>query len=1369
MNGDLLVATQLSSLFPAAQATSISIQTRRLNTPLPSVDDKTFSAEHASHSVILHTPTTGTLLLRVLHGGLIIELISLSSDIQSIRFIFPSAVLPAPGIFLWETDELHILAATVTGSLYRIVLPVNVNNALWRDATATASISEYLIKNCSDTLEGLVHAHGTHCVAIGLPNGSLLRLETEYSGIERSEEEWTETIFQAGSFLSSLTSFLPLSHSNSGAMQIISMATHPWPTDIGNIWSLSRDRVLRMWKPKLGCVVAKNLSGTSGRETSPVPGSKPLLEPQYTTSLRVFTVQESEDQLYILVFIPSISSPTFGGTFHLLVTTYQDQIEEVGTFAASKNTARCNLQDFMVIDDVLYTLWDRRGQSMVEKTLLDIETISSSEGLRAPVWSGATYAPEVELTPAYLEEVLLGQGSLTEKFFDAIMRPGMFSTLTLRTAIDQYTDACLSLPGIVPPLQLTMNYPSVAENIAAVVGCTVTLNRDPQTGALQYKNYWNALKRDWEGFIARCREIERSARWPLILGAQGEGEIIVVERERVASLVYEDLPIHIHRILELDQRITDNTYDLLGILWNLSYKAGTPMMLALEERLVELMHQEIAFPFADIMLDEARRLKFQEAFDSGEVSWLTGRLQSVADLDAAVRTCLDVIGGCDMEVKREEDEAAALALPTSNSEWFRGLTASYVVTTAHARYELCLCLMGLLFFLAEDLKGWDTSLLAEVFAVFRGVSTLRYISRQPSGTSTKQPTDDTSADDVASLLQNMQVTRNRSAHSVPTYSLIHRLVAQLGLPALDVRGAAHRFIDNSGLLQSISPAVATRAEVLFCERLRLMGYLNAAREVVSWLPRTPGASYVLARIWLNAGRADDAALLLEKLAGAFGPENALSIEDREALQQVLPAGALFDSPFSFYLYIASLFKSSVLQYQEVNFTQLAISCAPPGTDTSALWLTVMKGYIDLGLYDDAYAAWSSIPSDAQKRESISLLVYKVCENNWVNHLMTFNFSGFANEVEDALAFKARNVDPRLQPSYSRILYSWYLHRGDYRNASLTMYQRARKLHALIANNPALMTTLADEELEAYTISMNALSLADSKTMWFMLPGSVETEHEPRKRRKLARHIPDNKFSPGKYDNELVQLSDIQYDYTLLSIQLDLIRKEPSLLSSNEFLLPPESIILRLAQANRFNLAMATARSLKVDMTDLFAHLTTQCLRLSQDPDAVIQEDTSDWLLTDKVSSWPGTPADRGWRYLRQSLKRHDSGETDFKYTKIALEIVLSYQSSPPPPWLVQTLEEQHHEYLIRISLRFGNLEYAIDHTLSMIRKADSHFNRDSPKNAASTWLPYTLIDQVLAAANEQEPSPARLSELRLEVSNRVKRLQKLGNLQNLQR
>ena len=52
-------------------------------------------------------------------------------------------------------------------------------------------------------------------------------------------------------------------------------------------------------------------------------------------------------------------------------------------------------------------------------------------------------------------------------------------------------------------------------------------------------------------------------------------------------------------------------------------------------------------------------------------------------------------------------------------------------------------------------------------------------------------------------------------------------------------------------------------------------------------------------------------------------------------------------------------------------------------------------------------------------------------------------------------------------------------------------------------------------------------------------------------------------------------------------------------------LSPPSIIMRLAQNNLFSLAMATARCLKEDMTDVFGHLTRQCLRLARNPDSVL--------------------------------------------------------------------------------------------------------------------------------------------------------------------
>jgi nuclear pore complex protein Nup160 len=193
-----------------------------------------------------------------------------------------------------------------------------------------------------------------------------------------------------------------------------------------------------------------------------------------------------------------------------------------------------------------------------------------------------------------------------------------------------------------------------------------------------------------------------------------------------------------------------------------------------------------------------------------------------------------------------------------------------------------------------------------------------------------------------------------------------------------------------------------------------------------------------------------------------------------------------------------------------------------------------------------------------------------------------------------------------------------------------MYQRARKL-AVLSNTDDLVQylSLAEQQLEALIVSSNALALLDQKDAWITLPIAPEglgTRQSERKRRKLTRHIPEDRFASGKRDLEIVKLSDVIAESTLLGAQLDLVRKDPELLRSSgehdpacEYeelkliitiatLRSPESVVLRLVQNNRFNLAMATSRTLEVDMTDLFSHLTRQCLRLSRNPEAVL------WVL-----------------------------------------------------------------------------------------------------------------------------------------------------------
>jgi nuclear pore complex protein Nup160 len=573
------------------------------------------------------------------------------------------------------------------------------------------------------------------------------------------------------------------------------------------------------------------------------------------------------EQLYLLAFIPTPSSVTAGGFFQLFKTE-ADELYEQGRMECSSFSAHCHLQDFIVIADNLHVLWDRQGRSMVEKTWLNPDEFNFS-GI-GNAWRVASYPEEPELTPAYLDELLLWPGSLTNKFFEAIMRPGMFSTFTLRTALDQYIDACLTLPGMSEQ-QLRMVLSSLGENILAVVGFTVNFLRDPTTGALQYDKYWNALKRDWEGFIARCREIERSARWPLVLSMDERKGLLVIERERIGCLVTEDQPLRLRRRLIEGIELTSNPYALMEILWALRVRLGTQAMWVLEGQMIDICHQDIAFTLADIVKDAAVRVDLKEYLEEGLDAWIGGRLQSIENMNEAARFVIDVLGSFDTvkeEVTEEiEMDISAPPQPPPHSAWSKALISSYIASTAHARYELSLTLALLFFFVPE--YDWPPSLLDEMLAVFRGTAMVRFVVRQSANPKARSQSTNATADEVVTRLENMHVNANGRSHFMPTHSIVQHMLSQcLHIPSISQ--AAHLFLDQSGLLQSMSLSRATRFEVEFCHSVAKFGFTEISRQLLDWLPKTIGISYLYADLLIRAGRADDAAYLLEKLAPRFG-------------------------------------------------------------------------------------------------------------------------------------------------------------------------------------------------------------------------------------------------------------------------------------------------------------------------------------------------------------------------------------------------------------------------------------------------------------------------------------------------------------------
>ena len=180
-----LVAAHLSPLYPPSQATTLVISTKQTNVPLPSLTaDTDLPLEHATYSHIFDSPLVGPILMRLVHGGLIIELIPLTRKSNPLRIVFPETVAPYPSLTIWGDRELHILAVTSTGSLFRIILPISNGEVVWHNITTPRKWwREYVIARLQGSLiRRLVQAQGSDSVAIGLPDGSLLRLDIRIWG-----------------------------------------------------------------------------------------------------------------------------------------------------------------------------------------------------------------------------------------------------------------------------------------------------------------------------------------------------------------------------------------------------------------------------------------------------------------------------------------------------------------------------------------------------------------------------------------------------------------------------------------------------------------------------------------------------------------------------------------------------------------------------------------------------------------------------------------------------------------------------------------------------------------------------------------------------------------------------------------------------------------------------------------------------------------------------------------------------------------------------------------------------------------------------------------------------------------------------------
>jgi len=721
--------------------------------------------------------------------------------------------------------------------------------------------------------------------------------------------------------------------------QIISIASLSSNLECGLIFTVSRDRTLRVWDRSAGnisWVSMPPLPGldSDGQRESVLPRTTPgpfgPLPPDPRTLLRVIigesrTNHNPLDDLRVLVFIPTLFSDEHAGFFILYAfDTRSNQLVVVGEKPCSSQTLGCELRDFQVSQGDLHAVWDTAGRTLYEITQLDIgDWVANSDDEEQPpeLWQEAQYLDDEVLSPTFTDMFDFSNDpqAVKEEIINAILRPGAFSPYTVQTALEGYCKSLLTMPD--PPYKaLQEPYEGIVERISGIVGCTVTKVVDPATGAELWENYWTALKRDIEGFLARCRDIERSARWPLSL-ARYEDQIVLLERERTGILVNQDVPLSLYRRISfrLEDAVTEDglrppsQYPILNAAMLMRYRIHVASWKHVEDWLRFFPKSEPEQTYNAILLEMAQGLAVAELdVSTGQVvSQFLSPLEKHADIRASLTQVIHLLRDVGADVKDEEDEHEGRLFDVVPKEfeqhdidhhhqWSRSVTAAYLTSTLEARYILASSVLFLLIFLVwrenrdhgdYEASHIDPDIIDEFFALYRSITILKYVGAQvtegPEGKQLKSGAltpknpfrrEDTT-DTLVERLEGMNVGRRSVSWPPDQYNFKVKSIQSLLQALLDplpdrfsLPYASDHFLRSTRLLASESALVAADAEVILLERLS--SYPAVVLQVADWLPKIGGVCYVVGGMRLRLGGLDDAADYFERAARNFGTPRA---------------------------------------------------------------------------------------------------------------------------------------------------------------------------------------------------------------------------------------------------------------------------------------------------------------------------------------------------------------------------------------------------------------------------------------------------------------------------------------------------------------
>ncbi|KAJ2771869.1 hypothetical protein IWQ56_001615 [Coemansia nantahalensis] len=1001
---------------------------------------------------------------------------------------------------------------------------------------------------------------------------------------------------------------------------------------------------------------------------------------------------------------------------------------------------------------------------------------------------------------------------ISKAFLDHLFHPVRFDRGVLEHALCLYEasarDRGFDFPAM--PYAVTSSGPHLWRRIEAVVGSFLRVETSRETGEMLVDDYHRALFTEWMRYSTLCARLQRTANSPkslsvcrathmvCIVGSaslsvlQSAGEIEWMHAlaqhdaaaavllsapecalaERFPGLAPLDARAEVSKLLAASSYLVAAmpAYKLLQFTGEMASEASGEMLVSYEARATELFEKHAA---GAIEPHHVRR-----------VVRMLGRCRAPGD------TLLQLL----QALAQSADGAAAVTLEDAPQSFrasasMDGLFAAGFAVSANAHFELARDIVLMLVCIAYHCDragsvdlGNIPAMLATGTGVFNLYAVAQLVASQSIGTYSDEHyvEDAAAADGFLSRFSVLNINKrgdsacgeDPAGGDALVYSLLHemlrrhyrlRFTGRTGVFADMLAEGVEQVYANLDLRVAGPGCPQQPSLVAFAAKLERTVPPELTEAFLRLVAKGTASSYlnglVLLRMRDFAGAADALAS-----AGAAYAQVGEGVRAGVDLQHVLPADVLESGhAHRYYEHVAELFEAakhypsvSRFSHRALELLQDEAGQRDAGVDAGAaaesqqrLWLKIFHAELECDAHEEAYVAMMANPDQRQQLDCLRHLVGVLCEQaGGVAILCRLSFIGLQEEVERNLLFKAHHGDPLATPSYYKILYSFHVYRGNYRNAASAMYQYARRLAAVLRSSSGCdVERLLAEQSQALLACANGLSIVDRQYTWVVVgrqAGAATADEAAgldggakRKRRRIAIGRFDASSSSQGQDIDIVELADVQREYALCMARLTLGASFQELFSRS-VLLEPEDAVALYVRLGMYDSALALAKAFGLKLDYIFSSLAQRCLELSVATSGrAQQEQTPEAFWQNRgVQEVAGPPSERAWRLMQYYLDLEEPGACSQPHYRllVADAVLRSEHDAVLAPWLSAPLLQHCPQDLVRLCLRNGCVseggEFLLQHINALCgRIAAADTAAAEARKTCEFWMPYQLLDQ----------------------------------------